>query len=258
MHKHQAGMIDGKAWCARLSQALALVAALFSQLDAGYAQQSAPELPTEPILRIEAGQHVAQITRIETDAANKFAVTASYDKTVRVWSLPDGKLQRVVRLPIDYGDNGKAYAVAISPDGSTIAVGGWTGTTGHNNIFLFDRASGVLQQRLSDLPEVVHRLAYSADGQRLAASLGGTNGIRVFDALNGYQLLPSDAQYGGRSSSAQFDRAGRLVTTILDGFVRLYAANQYATPAARFEWKGHRPFSAVFSPDGTRIAVGDH
>ena len=61
MHKHQSGVIDCKAWCARLLRALALVAAVFSQPDAGYAQQAAPELPTEPILRIEAGQHGAKI-----------------------------------------------------------------------------------------------------------------------------------------------------------------------------------------------------
>jgi hypothetical protein len=146
IHKHRAELIDRKAWWARLLRALALVAAFFSGLDAGYAQQAAPELPTEPILRIEAGQHSAQIMRIDTDAGNKFVVTASMDKTVRVWSLPDGKLQRVLRLPIDYGDNGKAYAVAISPDGSTIAVGGGIGTTAHFNIFLFDRASGALKQ----------------------------------------------------------------------------------------------------------------
>ena len=89
----------------------------------------------------------------------------------------------------------QAYAVAISPDGSTIAVGGLTGPPGHHNIFLFDRASGALKQRLSDLPDVINHLAYSADGRRLAASLW-SNGIRVFDALNGYQLLPSDTQYG--------------------------------------------------------------
>jgi hypothetical protein len=29
------------------------------------------------------------------------------------------------------------------------------------------------------------------------------------------------------------------------------------TPIARFEWKDHRPYSAAFSPDGARIAVGD-
>jgi WD40 repeat protein len=114
-----------------------LVAVAFNQLDAGYAQQATPELPTEPILRIEAGEHSAQIARIDIDAANKFAVTASYDKTVRVWSLPHGQLQRIIRLPIDYGNNGQAYSVAMSPDGNTIAVGGFTGPAGQNNIYIF-------------------------------------------------------------------------------------------------------------------------
>ena len=55
-----------------------------------------------------------------------FAVTASDDKTVRVWSLADGALLRTIRLPAGPGNVGKAYAVAISPDGATIAAGGWT------------------------------------------------------------------------------------------------------------------------------------
>src|SRR6476646_5696460 len=112
------------------------------------AQQPTDGLSFEPILRIETGKHVAQIFRIDTDAANRFAVTASDDKTARVWSLPDGRLQRILRLPIDQGNVGKAYAVAISPDGSTIAVGGWPGLS-RENILLFDRLSGELKQRLA-------------------------------------------------------------------------------------------------------------
>jgi WD40 repeat protein len=235
---------------------LTVVAALFGQFGSAHAQQAAlPNLPAEPILRIEAGEHSARILRIDTDAANKFVVTTSYDKTARVWSLPNGKLDRVLRLPIDYGNIGKAYSVAISPDGNTIAVGGWTGPVPHHNIFLFDRASGAMKQRLGDLPDVINHLAYSTDGKRLAASLSNY-GIRVFDAVNSYRLLPSDAQYGGDSYSAMFDRAGRLVTSSQDGVIRLYGADQYAAPAFRFEWKGHRPYTAAFSPDGSRVAVG--
>ena len=213
-------------------------------------------LPIEPVLRIETGQHGAHIFHIDTDAANRFAVTASPDKTVRVWSLPDGRQLRILRLPLDFGDIGKAYGVAISPDGSTVAVGGWTGSPGHDNIYLFDRASGKLTQRIADLPNVINHLAYSRDGQRLAASLSGSNGIRVFDAGRGYRLLPSDTQYNDSSNSAMFDRTGQLVTTSNDGFVRLYAANRYADPIARFEMEGHDPQSAAFSPDGKRVAVG--
>jgi WD40 repeat protein len=237
-------------------RALPVLAAMLCAGAEGHAHDAAPELPTEPILRIETGKHDAMINRIDTDAENRFAVTASDDKTVRVWSLPEGRPLRVLRLPIDQGDTGKAYAVAISPDGTTVAVGGWTGTAGHHNIFLFDRASGELKQRLRDLPNVVNHLAYSPDGRRLAASLSGSNGIRVFDAGNGYRLLPSDTQYGDQSYSAAFDRSGRLVTTAIDGFVRLYAADHYKTPIARFNNPGHQSFSAAFSPDGTRVAVG--
>jgi WD40 repeat protein len=106
---------------------LAVLAGMLCISAGGQAQDVAPELPSEPILRIETGQHGALIRAIDTDAANRFAVTASDDKTVRVWSLPEGRPMRVLRLPIDQGDIGKAYAVAISPDGTTVAVGGLIG-----------------------------------------------------------------------------------------------------------------------------------
>src|SRR5262250_676608 len=123
-HKDRVGRVgDHGSGLGRILQILILVAAVFSQFASAYAQQTAPGLPTEPILRIEAGRHIGLINRVDTDTANRFLVTASFDKTVRVWSLPDGRLQRVLRVPIGDGHLGKAYAVAISPDGDTIAVG---------------------------------------------------------------------------------------------------------------------------------------
>jgi WD40 repeat protein len=163
--------IYGRAWSWRLLAPLALLVAALCLTGTGRAEQANVGLPTEPILRIETGQHGARIWRIDTDAENRFAVTASDDKTVRVWSLPDGRLLRVLRLPLDLGWIGKANAVAISPDGNTVAAGGYTGSTGHHNIFLFDRASGELTKRVADLPNSINHLAYSPDGQRLAASL---------------------------------------------------------------------------------------
>ena len=217
------------------------------------------ELPSEPILRVDTGVHGGVIIRIATDAANRLAVTASDDKTARVWSLRDGRLLRVLRLPIDRGRVGRAYAAAITPDGATVAVGGWTGPPGSMNVFLFDRASGTMQRRLAGLPGPVFHLAFSPDGRLLAAALSGKIGIRVFDAADGYRELPSDSDYGGGSGSywVDFDPGGRLVASSYDGCVRLYAAGNYAVPVAKVKSPiGDLPYGAAFSPDGARIAVG--
>ena len=94
------------------------------------------------------------------------------DKTARVWSLASGELLKVLRPPIGSGNEGKLNAVAISPDGATVAAAGWTKAgTNSRNIYLFDRASGRLQRRISGLPNVIYHLAYSPDGRYLAAAL---------------------------------------------------------------------------------------
>jgi WD40 repeat protein len=82
----------------------------------------------------------------------------------------------------------------------------------------------------------------------------------VFDATDGYRPLPSDGDYGDSSYRLDFDRAGRLVSASLDGFVRLYAADRYdrpAVPKAKVPGVG-RPWSVAFSPDGRHVAVGDY
>ncbi len=74
--------------------------------------------------------HTAAIKRIGVDASCSLLATASDDKTVRLWSLPDGKPKRVIRLPIGDGDAGKVYATALSPDGRLLAAGGWGDSAG--------------------------------------------------------------------------------------------------------------------------------
>ena len=54
----------------------------------------------DPILRIETGMHTARIERIAIDAENRYLITGSPDKTVRVWELATGKLIRTIRPPM--------------------------------------------------------------------------------------------------------------------------------------------------------------
>ena len=239
-----------------------IAAALFVGLS--FPAQAA-ELSSEPILRIDPGEHTSSINRIATDDAGRWLVTASVDKTARVWSLTDGRLAMTFRPPIGVGREGQLYAVALSPDGRIAAVGGGTlvskeaSTAGNSgmSIYLFDRASGRILRRLSGLPDVVTHLAFSRDGRSLAATLVGQNGLRIFSVSDG-KLVASDTDYGGDSYSAHFGVDGRVVTTSYDGRLRLYRFDgakltkltQQNAPG------GARPYSARFSPDGKRIAVG--
>jgi len=91
---------------------------------AGVVMAFATEPPTEPILRIDPGMHTAMIRRIATDAAGRFLVTASEDKSLLLWELPTGRLIRTIFPPAGVGTEGKLYSVALSPDGNTIAAGG--------------------------------------------------------------------------------------------------------------------------------------
>lgn len=218
------------------------------------------EPPKEPILKIETGMHTASITRIDIDAANRFLVTGSHDKTVRLWELPSGRLVRVLRPPIGEGAEGMLYSAAISPDGRQIACGGWTGVDweGTASIYLFNRATGEMARRIEGLPEVIGHLSFSPDGKYLAAGLGGKNGIRIFRAADG-TLIGEDKDYGDASYSIVFDQKNRIAVSSGDGYIRLYAPPGKAVlkPLAKEKASGgEKPASLAFSPDGKLLAVG--
>ena len=186
-------------------------------------------------------------------------VTASYDKTLRVWELSTGRPLRVIRPPMGEGNEGRLDAVALSPDGRTLACGGWTGSwdkEGH--IYLFNLRTGAFLRRLTGLHNVISHLAFSRDGKFLAATLGGKNGVRIF-RTGDWGLQAEDRDYGDTSYWAEFDALGRLATTSRDGFIRLYGRG-FKLLSKKQAPGGSRPASVAFSPSSDlneiRLAVG--
>jgi WD40 repeat protein len=215
-------------------------------------------------LRIEPGMHTAAINRVGVNAAGTLMVTGSEDKTARLWALPqsvrgEARLVRTFRVPIGEGDDGKVYAVALSPDGQWVAAGGWdqnAQTTNDVGVYIFEAATGRLVTRLGRLSNVIYHLAFSPDGRRLAAVLGGGEGMRLWDTATWTQA-PEDKAYGGSGSDsygAAFDGAGRLYTVAYDGQIRRYGAEGRLEAKAATQG-GQHPFSIAVHAGGRKLAV---
>ncbi|HIJ85476.1 MAG TPA: hypothetical protein HPQ00_14895 [Magnetococcales bacterium] len=208
-----------------------------------------------PILLLDPGMHADPIQKMVMDQDERIIATISLDKTVRIWKLSNLQLWKTIRVPMVSGSEGKLNALALSPSGNVIAVGGDTCRTWTNAfcIYLFDTQSGKMQLKVSGLPEQVNDLAFSKDGQYLAAVMANGAGLRVFRTNNGQQVA-KDTGYGGSAFSVKFSPKGKIVTTCHDGKVRLYDST------LRFEFskqvpQDFKPQEAIFSPDGEKIAV---
>jgi hypothetical protein len=139
-----------------------------------------PPPPQGPILRIDPLVHTAAIRAIGVDTACTVMATGSSDKTVRLWSLPEGKLRRTLRPPIGPRFDGAVYAVALAPDGSWVAAGGPAGD-GQHFVNIFESATGALATRLGPLNRPTAYLTRSPDGRFLGAGLL-QGGLLVWEA----------------------------------------------------------------------------
>lgn len=215
----------------------------------------ADEAPAEPILRIETGMHNYTIRTVLADPQRRYLATVAIDGTARTWTLDKGRPLRVFRPPIGTGNEGKLFDGAISPDGETLATGGWTGYEWDtsNSVYLFDTATGKMRGRISDIPNVITDLAFSPDGRYLAVL--HIYGVRLYDRKDDYRMVAEDSDYSVGAYVLDFDHKGRLATSSYDGYIRLYSPElELLTKAAPAP--GERPRAVSFSPDGTRIAVG--
>ena len=147
-----------------------------------------------PFLRIETGMHTAPIARIGVDAACSLLATSSEDKTLRLWSLPDGKLKKIVRLPIGDGDAGKDWATALSPAGQMLALDrsdGYRPGDHPAELYLYDIGSnGELSLfRRTPFGARITDLTFSRDGTRLAVGFKGPAGLGVTPGSQGVRVI---------------------------------------------------------------------
>lgn len=258
-------MLGKYRWPTRFSDTLLLVAGLLTGLVGSVpASAVSPEVSAVAdagsiALRIETGRHIAPIRAISADREGRYAVTASEDKTARVWDLGTGRLLQVFRPPSGPANDGKLFAVSMTPDGQLFATSGWSAG---NDVYIVHRSNAEIAHRITGLPNVATALAFSPDGRYLAVGLWGHHGLRLFVASDGWRAtreLVGDGEVGGDIHAIAWSPDGkRLAASSADGTLRLYGLGESGlrlvvrSPATG----GAVPFGVAFSPDGSRLAVG--
>ncbi|MCL4189278.1 MAG: caspase family protein [Rhodobacteraceae bacterium] len=254
--------VAGRAVCAALALAVAWPAAAQSVSD-------------RPHLRIEAGMHTTRIVRVDSDPAGRILVTASEDRTARVWDTATGQLIQVLRVPIGGDNDGWVYSAAIAPDGQSVVLGGWMSYGASalgglarapgaepdepqdyetHSLFVYDLGSGRMLRRIPGLGNVANDLAYSPDGRHLAVAVGGGARSLVLETAT-WTVVAELGMNDGASYNLAWSPDGRLATVTYDGVIRLYDQS-FRQVRARRPYAGERPFDIAFSPDGGLLAVG--
>ncbi|MFM8330865.1 MAG: hypothetical protein ACKN9T_04185, partial [Candidatus Methylumidiphilus sp.] len=178
-----------------------------------------PPAPADdaPILQVDSGGHQALIRNVVFTPDGRYLVSASDDKTIRVWDWRAGKTVKTLRGQVGPGNEGKLFALALSPDGRWLAAAGFMENAvgeAHHYIRLYDFERGELVDLLRGHTDAVYSLAFSPDSRRLVSGSHDKTAIiwdvaqqRLLRKLEGH----SNAIYG-----LSFSRDGQRVVTASD------------------------------------------
>lgn len=158
--------------------------------------------------------HTGLIQQIAFSPDGATFVSASWDKTVRVWDIHAG-LKIVLREHSD-----KIQSIAYAPDGKTLA------TSGRNMIRLYNTApiEHVLTLQNENLGSIGGTLAFSPDSRTLVSS-SGSGDILLWDARTGEHKQTLHGHKLPDSYLAFTPDGSTLVSVSHDGTARLWDMN---------------------------------
>jgi WD40 repeat protein len=181
-----------------------------------------------PQLVLDTGGHTSNVRGLAFTPGGGQLVSASQDKTVRVWDVDTGKTVRIIRGETAPGSWGTIYAMALSPDGRWLAVGGFLRDESDAAVAaavrLYDFASGRLEALLKGHDNVVWALAFSGDSTRLISGSFDKTAI-VWDLATRRQMLRLSGHAGQIKAVAFAHDGERVVTGSDDETLRLSAAD---------------------------------
>ena len=162
--------------------------------------------------RLKWDRHRGSVQTAVFLPSGKQAVSGSVDGSVLVWEITSGKALQVVTLPEDMLG---AYALAASPDGSRVAVGGYT------QILEFAPADGRILRKWVGHRGFVRALAYTSDGGSLVSS-ADDGSVAVWSSTVERPLARLEGHRGGVLALAVSRDGEHVLSGGRDGTVRLW------------------------------------
>ncbi len=210
---------------------------------------------TRPIIRVDPGTHSAPATGIRFFDKGTKIVTVSLDKTIRIWRSRDFKLLRTLRIPIDFGLEGRLYFADVNPQGTRLVAGGHTCFEWEKRacLYVFDLKTGRMLQRVSGLRGTIANLKFSSDGKTLAVGMT-EGGVVFFNALD-FSVKAKDEAFGSAAAGLDTSANGYTAVSGLDGYLRIY--DSAFKLVARQKIPDLKMIgSTFFSPDGSKLLLG--
>jgi WD40 repeat protein len=204
-----------------------------------------------PILHINSGGHMAMIKNIIFTNNGKHLISASNDKTIRVWDIQTGKTVRILRGQIWAGHEGKIYTAALSPNNQLLAVGGYFK---NNVIRLIHFPTGQIKHLLKGHDNVILTLNFSQDNKLLiSGSADGT--ARIWDITSGNTLSTLKGDTNAINGVAFSPDNQFSATGSDDSTIKLWRVSD-GTLQAILEGHEGKVKSVVFTPDGQYLLSG--
>jgi WD40 repeat protein/DNA-binding SARP family transcriptional activator len=196
--------------------------------------------------------HQGNVWDVELSSYGRRLATAGNDGYAKVWALGSANIRELFSLP---GHNATVEQVSFSRDGTRLVSGSDDGTAKIWDVSLEGPRAVLLLPGTARVSS--GGVAYSADGRRLAAPSGGA--VRIWDAATGRSLraLP------GAARGVSFSPDGRLIATTKGSAVQVWNASNGRRVYGATINNSCRTVElrcpvtqAVFSPDGSQLAVG--
>lgn len=189
--------------------------------------------PLETVLQ---NGHSAEVQSIAVSPDSKYIVSASFDKTVKLWHI-DGYLVRSFE-----GNEDAVTSVAFSPDGRYIAC------NSGNNINIWDVGGGLVRV-LRGHENKVGCVAFSPDGRYILSGSWDTT-VKLW-SMEG-DLLRSFHMHEGNVSKVAFNNDSQLIASIDKGVgIKVYRTN--GKQVRSFQADNLDSDSLLFSTDGSYL-----